>query len=742
MASHDNLAAYIQAAHERFAFDNRDVMPAIARFSFSISMFELMSPITAGGTLLVLDRDHVLDPARMARTLGEVTFFHAGPSLLKHLIPHIRDRYSDFSLFSRVRHASSGGDMVPPELLEAMKEIFSEAEVFVIYGCSEISCMGCAYPVPRDGAVVKTYVGRPFDNVVVRVLDPTLQQLPAGVTGEICFSGPGVVKGYLHRPDSMVNKFVLLDGRRFYRTGDMGRLSDDGCLEILGRNDFQVKIRGMRIELGEVEHNLRRAPAVRDGVVVARETAPGAEKSLVAYVVLDRADQANDDETRAARLSAIRRHMVANLPDYMVPATYVELDSLPLNHNMKVDRRALPPPDRIEDRPVADQSARKPRTTAEKRIAAEWSELLRVAEVRLDDNFFELGGDSMSATTFVLGIERDLGVRLEGMEVLRESLEVLAALCDERNGLRTVRTAARPTTRPLRERLETFHFGPAQSLYGVLRRPTGAETGHAVLVCPPVGQERTRAHFVLNKLAKRLADRGLPVLHFDYFGCGDSLGEDIDASLGRWQRDIVSAYGELRSRMGSPIVTALGVRLGGALLCNAANRIELSKLVLWDPVCKGTDYYEEAAYMHQQYMRGTLRLRPTKLARSHAGSEELLGFTFSESALRELRNLAIPTMTSASTPSVEWLSTSHPARQRVLFRGVIGTRQGCRLELLDFDSHWDLIARSEDLLPDAGITDALVGMVLDQPRALPGKTTTVERSPLRGGQASRTEEEA
>src|SRR5262249_52052365 len=145
MASHANLASYIQAAHERFGFDNRDVVPAIARFSFSISMFELLSPLAAGGTLLVLDRDHILDPAQMARTLGEVTFFHAGPSLLKHLVAHIRDSYSDFRSFCRVRHASSGGDLVPPDLLEAMKEIFSDAEVFVIYGCSEISCMGCAY---------------------------------------------------------------------------------------------------------------------------------------------------------------------------------------------------------------------------------------------------------------------------------------------------------------------------------------------------------------------------------------------------------------------------------------------------------------------------------------------------------------------------------------------------------------------------------------------------------------------
>lgn len=135
VASHENLASYIAAARERYGIGSADVMPAIARFSFSISMFELLSPLTAGGTLLILDREHVLDLDRMSRTLEEVTIFHAGPSLLKNLVAHIKRRYADFEAFSRVRHASSGGDMVPPELLES--------------------------PVPRDRLVQRTYVGRP-----------------------------------------------------------------------------------------------------------------------------------------------------------------------------------------------------------------------------------------------------------------------------------------------------------------------------------------------------------------------------------------------------------------------------------------------------------------------------------------------------------------------------------------------------------------------------------------------------
>jgi acyl-CoA synthetase (AMP-forming)/AMP-acid ligase II len=167
--------------------------------------------------------------------------------------------------------------------------------------------------------------------------------MPIGAVGEIQFAGAGVVKGYLERPELTAEKFVEQDGERFYRTGDMGRIGEDGWLEILGRNDFQIKIRGMRIELGEVEYNLRRAPGVRDAVVVAKP-GPGGDKIMVGYVVFG--DAAGDPgaagtDSSAARLAAVRRHMVDHLPDYMVPAAYMELASLPVNHNLKVDRHAL-----------------------------------------------------------------------------------------------------------------------------------------------------------------------------------------------------------------------------------------------------------------------------------------------------------------------------------------------------------------------------------------------------------------
>jgi amino acid adenylation domain-containing protein len=711
LASYGNLVAYVDLARERYAIDERDVIPAIARFSFSISMFELASPLAAGGTLVVLDRSHVLEPARLAETLTQVTLFHAGPSLLKHLLPYIEQHYPDRAVFAGVRHASSGGDMIPPEILEALKRIFTAAEVFVIYGCSEISCMGCTYPVPRDGTVEKTYVGRPFDNVTVRVRDAAGNVMPIGAVGEIQFAGAGVVKGYLERPELTAEKFVEQDGERFYRTGDMGRIGEDGWLEILGRNDFQIKIRGMRIELGEVEYNLRRAPGVRDAVVMAKP-GPGGDKIMVGYVVFgDTAGDAGAAGAGAARLAAVRRYMVDHLPDYMVPAAYMELASLPLNHNLKVDRHALPDPTFAADRAEAALHVRAPETDTERRLAAIWQDLLGMPRVGLDDNFFELGADSLLAMKLMVRALHELGIALEGMDVLRESLEVIAGICDRRRGAPASKAAARSPA-PAGPAVETLYFG---GLYGVLH---GAPKAHgapgaapappaeAVLICPPIGQEQVRAQFILTRVARQLAARGTPTLLFDYYGLGDSAGDSGDATPARWQRDIAAARAEFVRRTGAGKVAAIGVRFGATLLATAG--IEAARLVLWDPVYLGADWYGEQAALHSRYLRGQQALRRGRPpARLHE-AEELLGVTYADRARREIERLVIPRLAAAP---LSWLATFEPARQEA-WHGELAAAGG-RFEWLEVDCGWRDIARFEDIIPDLRVARALVAMVTE-----------------------------
>jgi len=712
--SQRNLLHYVKSAEWRYGLSHHDTMPAIARFSFSISMFELLSPLVVGGTSLILERAHILDPARMSRTLGEVTIFHAGPSLLKGLVAYIRKHYPDYSAFSGVRHASSGGDMVPPELLEALKEIFANAEVFVIYGCSEIACMGATYPVPRDARIAKTYVGRPFENVIVRVLDAADDLLPPGVIGEILFAGEGITLGYLNRPELTAEKFVTLGGRRFYRTGDRGRLSDDGWLEILGRSDFQTKIRGMRVELGEVEHALRRAPGVRDAVAVARDSPEQQEKMLVAYIVMDAENGGDLPNDQATRLAAIRRHLVDQLPEYMIPARYVELDALPLNHNMKVDRRALPEPSDADLRRASRASVRLPETATARTLGAIWQKLLRVEQVGLDDNFFELGGHSLLAVQFSLEVEEGLGVRLEGMDILRESLAVLAAICDAQLGIKNPVASAPALAPSTPDVAEIFHFGRAHSLYGVFRGSTLKPPAEAVLICGPVGQEQVRARFVLSRLAKQLASAGMPSLLFDYFGCGDSLGDGSNADPQRWQSDIREAYDELRRRSNATRISAIGVRLGALLLSQVATDLELAKVVLWDPICDGARYGAELVELQRAYLRSLVHLGFWSRRRTRARENELLGIGYSDAGVRKLKGLSISPLLAERAAELRWLTTRARAPDTAALDRLSPNRR-CHTEDLDFDCGWRDLTCLEDVIPDVSISSTLARMVRERP---------------------------
>jgi amino acid adenylation domain-containing protein len=420
LASRANLAQYVGSAIRRYGMRADDVMPCLARATFSISLFEMLAPLACGATSVVLDRDRVLDPGSLAASLTGGTLFHAGPSLLKGLLAHIRGAGAPGYRFPRLRHASSGGDLIPPEVLEQMRAVFAPAEIFVIYGCSEISVMGCTWEVPPAGGITRTYVGRPFEGMEIRVLDAQGQQLPIGVAGEVHFAGPGVITGYLKRPELTSERFRIIDGRRFYNTGDIGRLSSEGLLQLLGRLDFQIQLRGMRVELGEVEHALRQHVHVRDGVVAAHAAADG-ELQLVAYYV----------PGAPVLASELRAWFVARVPDYMVPSLYCPLDKLPLNANLKVDRRALPDPSTVLQRPAASNPST--RTPTESRLAGIWHAVLGVTDAGPDDDFFLLGGSSLGVMQVITGIAAEFGVRLAASEIFENgTLRCLAQHIDTR----------------------------------------------------------------------------------------------------------------------------------------------------------------------------------------------------------------------------------------------------------------------------------------------------------------------
>ena len=265
-------------------------------------------------------------------------------------------------------------------------------------------------------------IGRRIPDLQVYILDGQGEPVPIGVAGELYIGGAGVARGYLNQPELTAERFVPDPfageaGARMYRTGDLGRWLSDGNIEFLGRNDFQVKISGFRIELGEIEARLAEHPGVREAVVIAREDTAG-DKRLVAYYTPAPALPLDTGVSQPDTLAAeqLRSHLSARLPDYMVPAAYVRLESFPLTPNGKLDRKVLPAP---EADAYSSRGYKAPQgEETEITLAAIWAEVLEFERVGRHDNFFQLGGDSIRIIAIV-SKARNLGIRLTPDQIFR-----------------------------------------------------------------------------------------------------------------------------------------------------------------------------------------------------------------------------------------------------------------------------------------------------------------------------------
>ena len=390
MIEHRSLVNRIHWMQRAYPLSCADVLIQKTSISFDVSVWELFWWATAGASLCLANPGDEKSPERLVECIQKhgVTVVHFVPSMLQAFLSYLRQD-GNAALLPSLRHVFASGEALRPEHVDAFYSVFAgrATRLTNLYGPTEatvdVTYHDCSPADVRSGVPI----GRPIDNTWLRILSPDLKLQPVGVPGELYIGGVGVARGYWNRPELNSERFIADPYEpyaRLYRTGDIARWLANGEVEFLGRNDDQVKVRGYRVELGEIETALREHASVADAIVIARPPAQ-ASQQLCAYVTLK----------TACTMDELREHLASRIPTYMVPAWLQILDAIPLSPNGKVDRAALPAPVVVNGRVCAE-------STEQRALVEIWRDVLEIPAVGIDDNFFALGGDSIKIISLIV----------------------------------------------------------------------------------------------------------------------------------------------------------------------------------------------------------------------------------------------------------------------------------------------------------------------------------------------------
>ena len=451
MQNHRNVLHYIRVYTNNLHLNANDRLTLLSSYCFDASVMDIYGALLNGATLYPIDiKEDGLADLSQQLIADEITVYHSTPTVYRYFVNELTG--ADETLdFPNLRLLVLGGERVNRADVELYKQHFSDRCLFVNgFGPTEATVtlqnfIGKQTKIAGDSVPV----GFPVADTEVLLLNNAGK--PAEVSGEIAIKSAHVALGYWRNTEATAAAFSTIamatergssptvregsNGHRIYRTGDMGRRLPDGSIRFEGRKDFQIKIRGFRVELGEIESALLRNLQVREGVVMAQENGAGDTK-LVAYVVPRHQQTTNGSEPSTASItSELREFLKQSLPEYMVPASFVMLDSLPLTSSGKLNRRALPAHEEFDTQPDHSQSTTvaAPQTPLEKLLATIWSELLEGKAVGVNDNFFELGGHSLLAVRLFAQIEKRLGKRLPLATLFQApTVAQLATIIDKR----------------------------------------------------------------------------------------------------------------------------------------------------------------------------------------------------------------------------------------------------------------------------------------------------------------------
>ncbi|BDB91598.1 hypothetical protein BSG8_03500 [Bacillus subtilis subsp. natto] len=397
IVTHANILRTVKETNY-LSITEQDTILGLSNYVFDAFMFDMFGSLLNGAKLVLIPKETVLDMARLSRVIErENISILMITTALFHLLVDLNP-----ACLSTLRKIMFGGERASVEHVRKALQTVGKGKLLHMYGPSESTVFATYHPVDElEEHTLSVPIGKPVSNTEVYILDRTGHVQPAGIAGELCVSGEGLVKGYYNRPELTEEKFVphpFTSGERMYKTGDLARWLPNGDIEFIGRIDHQVKIRGQRIELGEIEHQLQTHDRVQESVVLAVDQGAG-DKLLCAYCVGE-GDISSQE---------MREHAAKDLPAYMVPAVFIQMDELPLTGNGKIDRRALPIPDANVSRGVSYVA---PRNGTEQKVADIWAHVLQAEQVGVYDHFFDIGGHSLAGMKMLALVHQELGVEL------------------------------------------------------------------------------------------------------------------------------------------------------------------------------------------------------------------------------------------------------------------------------------------------------------------------------------------
>ena len=435
-----------------------DTVLGLSNYVFDAFMFDMFGSLLNGAKLVIVPKDTVLDMSRLSRVIKrENVSILMITTALFHLLVDMEP-----SCLTTLRKIMFGGERASVEHVKKALAAVGKGRLLHMYGPSESTVFATYHPVDViEEDTLSVPIGKPVSNTEVFIMNSAGRIQPAGIAGELCVSGEGLVEGYYNRPELTEEKFVkhpFKEGERMYKTGDLARWLPNGDIEFIGRIDHQVKIRGQRIELGEIEHQLQSHDQIQECIVLAVDQGAG-DKLLCAYFV----------GLREISSRELREHTAKDLPAYMIPSVFIQLDELPLTGNGKIDRRALPMPDVTAANAVSYTA---PRNETEKKLADIWAEVLQMERVGVHDQFFEIGGHSLAGMKLLALIQKTFGVQLTLKDLFTSPTAAgLAQLIEgaERKAAESIAPAA--------ER-ETYPVSSPQKRMFVLQQLEGAETSY------------------------------------------------------------------------------------------------------------------------------------------------------------------------------------------------------------------------------------------------------------------------